>query len=409
MAVVAAAVAVGACADDKTADVRDCEDCPAMIELPGGSFLMGTAEADRLIDPRTGKPATNDGPQHEVTIQPFAIGKFEVTVDEYRAFVDATGHRNDEGCMEFRKPNSFSITTDVDWDRPGFEQSGDSPVGCVSFYDAVAYTDWLSEVTGENYRLPTEAEWEYAARGGSTTPYFWGTDESSACDYANIRSPGADAISKRQAANDVEDGFACEDGAVQTSTVGSYSPNAFGLYDMQGNVWEWAADCNHKDYVGAPTDGSAWLDDEPCQFGIIRSGSFLNRVERSSTTVRAGRPQSGKATNMGFRVARGGEDSGVRRLPTEDSGTFTSAGPDPSESDALQALPGAPVFAENCEACHIDSSNYSGLYGRDQASVENAIRGGGNNVMSMPAFDGVLTDQQIADVAAYVRRVNGWD
>jgi len=371
-----------------------------MVEIPGGTFLMGTAEADRLIDPRTGKPAKNDAPQHEVTLQAFALGRYEVTVAEYRSFVAATGHESSDGCMEFGKKDSFTISDDADWDDPGFAQDDDAPVGCVSFYDAAGYADWLSAMTGATYRLPTEAEWEYAARAGVTAPYHWGTDSEQACDYANIRSPGADTISKRQAQSDIDDGFTCDDGFVHSSPVGSYRPNDFGLHDMQGNAWEWVADCNHKDYQGAPTDGSAWLDDVPCQFGVIRSGSFLNRVERSSTTVRAGRPQSGRATNMGFRVAKGAMIERPRTVsadaPTADSLMTGNAA-------------GAQLFETNCAACHVDRTAYTGIYGTDQRSVEAAIRGGGNNVMSMPAFGEVLTDADIVALAAYVRGINGWE
>jgi formylglycine-generating enzyme required for sulfatase activity len=396
----AVALLIG-CAQQSGPDDRDCEQCPDVVELPGGTFLMGTAEADRLIDPRTGKPAKNDGPQHEVTVPPFAIGKYEVTVDDYRAFIDATGHDNADACMEFGAENGFTITTDVDWHDPGFEQTGDSPVGCVSFFDAQRYAEWLSDITGENYRLPTEAEWEYAARAGATTPYFWGTEEAVACEYANVRSAGADTISKRQAAADAAKGFPCDDGAMQSAPVGSYRPNAFGLHDMQGNAWEWVTDCIHKDYVGAPTDGSAWLDDEPCQFGVIRSGSFLNLVERSSTTVRAGRPRTGRATNMGFRIARGGAVTAGG--PAAAAGAWTSGTPDDAPGGR-----GAELFAANCAACHVEDYRFKGLYGTDQASLVRTIRDGGNNVMSMPAFGTELSPEDIDVLAAWLREKNGW-
>ena len=304
---------------------QDCDACPVMVTVPAGSFRMGTAVADRLTDPRTGKPATNDSPQHAVTFEaPFALGKYEVTVAEFAAFVADTGHQTTNRCMEFSKPESFSIGADYDWKRTGFEQTDIQPVVCISFHDAVAYAAWLKDLTGENYRLPSEAEWEYAARADSTTPYFWGTDPAQACEYANVRSDGAFTISKRQAAADAAEGFPCDDQVVHSADVGTYQPNEFGLYDMQGNAWEWMADCNHKDYDGAPTNGAAWLDADGCPFAVIRGGSHLNLVERSSTTVRAGRPKTGGATNMGFRVAKGGADD-------------STAGPGPADNPA--ALP----------------------------------------------------------------------
>jgi len=401
-------IALSSCATQEAApqaEFSDCGNCPTMRALPAGSFLMGTAEADRLIDPRTGKPATNDGPQHRVDITaPFAIGKYEVTVGEFAEFVAATNYETVDRCMEFSKPGSFTISKTTDWGNTGFAQSPDQPVVCVSWFDAAAYAQWLAELTGRPYRLPTEAEWEYAARAGATTPYFWGDDESVACDFANVRSTGADTISKRQVEAD-KLGFPCDDGAVHSSPVGSYKPNNFGLYDVQGNAWEWVADCNHKDYTGAPTDGSAWLEEagKECRFGIIRGGSFLNLVERSSVTVRAGRPRSGGATNMGFRVAlslNGAAGAAV---------TAATDGAAWGETTATDAGPGAQLFADNCAACHIRSDNFEGLYGTSRDDLIQAIRDGGNNVMSMPAFGTMLQPAEIAVLADYVRRVNGWD
>ena len=298
--------------------------------------------------------------------------------------------------MEFSKENSFSFAEDINWKRSGFSQSGDQPVVCVSYFDALAYADWLSEKTGETYRLPSEAEWEYAARAGADTPYHWGTDATKACDYANVRSEGAYTISKRQAEADLK-GFPCDDGFQQSSPVGSFAPNEFGLYDAQGNAWEWVADCNHKDYEGAPIDGSTWTDEKECRFAVIRSGSYLNLVERSSTTVRAGRPKTGGATNMGFRIARGGEQ--------------VAADLDYQSPDALDpniTNEGGRLFNENCAACHDQRTAYTGIYGKDQESLENAIRNGGNNVMSMPAFADRLTDAEISKIVAYLRELNGW-
>ncbi|MDH3509749.1 MAG: SUMF1/EgtB/PvdO family nonheme iron enzyme [Gammaproteobacteria bacterium] len=391
-------------------EFQECPDCPIMVKLPAGRFLMGTAVADRLTDPRTGKPATNDGPQHVVTIDsPFAIGKYEVTVEQFAAFVAATDHDTSGGCMEFSPEATFKISEDFDWDKPGFEQAGNAPVGCVSFFDAQAYAAWLSDLTGEIYRLPSEAEWEYAARAGSTGPYHWGSDRMKVCSYANVRSPGAHTISKRQLESDRNDGFPCDDGMPLSSPAGSFAPNDFGLHDMQGNAWEWVADCNHKDYEGAPADGGIWVDelDEKggCQFGVIRGGSFLNLVERSSVTVRAGRPQTGRATNMGFRVARGGK---TKNTSESDWSAAPNTGSELAASQDANSA-GARLFSENCAACHMVPTAYRGIYGTDQQSVEAAISGGGNNVMSMPAFGEVLTADEISELAKFVRALNGWE
>ncbi|MGI9329903.1 MAG: SUMF1/EgtB/PvdO family nonheme iron enzyme [Gammaproteobacteria bacterium] len=381
---------------------RDCEVCPLMVEIPAGEFLMGTAAEDRLIDPRTGKPATNDSPQHRVTLaNGFALGRYEVSVGEYAAFVAATGYDVKGKCMGFATPNKFTMSDKFDWRTLDAEQSDQHPVGCVSYYDAAAYAEWLSEQTGKGYRLPTEAQWEYAARAGSTGNYHWGRDAESACTYANIRSPGAKSISDRQAKSDETDGFPCDDGYPNASPVGSFQPNDFGLHDMQGNAWEWVADCNHKDYQNAPTDGSAWLDDKGCQFGLIRSGSYLNRVERSSATVRVGRPRSGRGTNMGFRVAVGSGTEGIGGSVAADVAARSAQFDDGSA--------GALLFNEHCEACHQQRANFLGVYGKDQAAVEGVIRDGGNNVMSMPTFAEVLTAPETTTLATYLRSVNGWE
>lgn len=388
-----------------TTEFRDCVDCPVMIEIPAGSFLMGTAEADRLTDPRTGKPATNDGPQHRVDIEyRFAMGKYEVTTAEFGSFVAATGYRPEGPCMEFSPPESFRISDDTTWNQTGFPQTERSPVVCISYYDALAYTNWLSERTKRNYRIPTEAEWEYAARSGTTTPYFWGDSRLDTCSYANVRSAGADTISDRQAIADKQDGFPCDDGFVHSSPVGSFMPNNFGLYDIQGNVWEWVADCNHKNYTDAPADGSAWLDSSGCQFGVIRSGSFLNLVERSSTTVRAGRPREGRATNMGFRVVR--DD----RTAADDNEAAMSSAWGATSSDKFgEGNSGAELFKNSCSACHVRQDDFRGAYGTDQLAIENTIRNGGNNIMSMPAFGGVLPESDISKLATYIRQQNGWE
>lgn len=396
-----AAVFAASCSSQKDNDPtansaiqRDCESCPLMIPVNSGEFQMGTAVADRLIDPRTGGPATNDEPQHSVRIEAFSIGIYEVSVREFAAFITATEHATANKCMDFSKPGGFTISTERSWQNTGFIQGGNEPVGCISFYDAQAYTEWLSYITGKNYRLPTEAEWEYAARAGNTGPYFWGNTEDNACDYANVRSTGADTISKRQVEAD-KAGFPCDDGFVHTSPAGSFMANAFGVYDMQGNNWEWVTDCSHKNYAGAPNDGSAWTE-ENCQFGVIRGGSFLNLVQRSSVTVRAGRPRSGAASNMGFRVVKGTTASKLVAAVAWKDETNDASGK------------GGQLFNENCAACHQERDEFEGLYGKDEETLFTAIKFGGNNVMSMPAFDQQLSDADIRVLVNYVRSQNGW-
>ena len=375
-------------------EFQDCAVCPVMVNLPAGEFMMGTAVEDRLTDPRTSKPATNDSPAHMVSVPEFALGKFEVSVAEYAAFVSVTGHETVNECMEFSKPGSFTLSKEFGWNNPGFDQDERAPVGCVSFFDAQAYAAWLSEMTGENYRLPFEAEWEYATRAGSTGPYFWGDDPDQSCVYANVRTVGAFTISQRQVDSD-KLGFACDDGYPHSAPVGSYRPNGFGLFDTQGNNWEWVTDCNHKNYDGAPGDGSAWQEDD-CQFGIMRGGSYLNVVERSSATVRAGRPRSGSATNMGFRVAKGA--TAVQSIAAEE---WVS-------QDGVSDGPASALFNDNCAACHGEATTFRGVYGTSSDELFSVIRDGGNNVMSMPAFADRLTDDEIRQVADHLIEQNNW-
>ncbi|WP_297325586.1 SUMF1/EgtB/PvdO family nonheme iron enzyme [Nitrosomonas sp.] len=232
---------------------------PEMVRIPPGKFLMGSHETEFGRD-------TREGPQHEVTIAyAFEIGKYVVTFDEYDAFVKATNRR---------------LPDDVGWGR------GRRPVINVSFEDAQHYVQWLSQQTGKQYRLPTEAEWEYAARAGTQTAYWWGSDIGK--NNANCYACGSEWDYK------------------QTAPVGSFKPNAFGLYDIAGNVWEWVEDCWHDNYLNAPTDGSAWKEANggDCKRRVVRGGSWLNDPQflRSASRVRYYTDVA--SDGLGFRIAR---------------------------------------------------------------------------------------------------------
>ena len=241
---------------------RDCAACPEMTSIPAGSFMMGSPEGEpgRLAD---------EGPQHKVTIsRPFAIGKYAVTFAEWDACVA------DGGCGGY-KPG------DNGWGR------GDRPVIFVSWGDAQAYVAWLSAKTGKTYRLPTEAEWEYAARAGTSTPFWWGTTISP--DQANYNGLFAYA-----------DGETGRNRAA-TLPVKSFQPNPWGLYQMHGNVWEWAEDCWHGRYSAPPTDGSAWKSGI-CLLHVIRGGSWWDAPAWLRSARRLGWVT--RVFTIGFRVAR---------------------------------------------------------------------------------------------------------
>lgn len=270
---------------------RDCPDCPEMVWLPPGEFTMGSppGEPDRWDD---------EGPQRTVQIAyPMAVGVHEVTRSAFAAFVAATGHTTGTSCWVARGPHPLDMPG-VSWRDPGFAQDTRHPAVCVSREDARAYTEWLSRETGKRYRLLSEAEWEYAARAGMTTPYWWGTSGNMGCDAANM----ADATARER--YPASTGAAsCRDGYVHTAPVGSFRANTFGLHDMAGNVWEWTEDCWNGSYAGAPSDGSAWISGN-CDLRVLRGGSWQTDPSsiRSAGRIRVSAGFRGDA--LGFRVAR---------------------------------------------------------------------------------------------------------
>ena len=222
-----------------------------MITIPAGTFRMGSHEG------------SDEQPVHAVTIaKRFALGKHEVTFEAYDAFATATGR---------------SEPSDSGWGR------GKRPVINVSWDDATAYAVWLSQQTGKTYRLPTEAEWEYAARAGSTTKYPWG--EEVGLNNANCDGCGSQWAKK------------------QTAPVGSFAANAFGLHDMHGNVWEWVQDCYHSSYEGAPAYGAAR---EQCDSSsrVLRGGSWDDSPARMRSADRTRTSASSTYYYLGFRLAQ---------------------------------------------------------------------------------------------------------
>lgn len=242
---------------------RDCPDCPEMVAVPAGEFEMGSSSSEK------GRFKT-ESPTHDVTLaKPFAVSRTEVTVAQYRAFIEATGRKDPAECWAYQDDKDEWIREDgKNWADPGFAQEDNYPVVCTSFDDAKDYAAWLSQMTGATYRLPSEAEWEYAARAGSEDTRYYGDDADDLCAYAN----GADLTYHEALPKDPTYNKACSDGFVRTSPVASFKPNAFGLYDMLGNTWEWTLDCAKDSYAGAPTDGKPVGGS--CGKVIIRGGSW---------------------------------------------------------------------------------------------------------------------------------------
>jgi len=275
--------------------VRDCPHCPELVVVSAGEFVMGSSKED--ID--NGLGATNEGPQHRVFIKhPVAVGRFEVTRDQFETFVRASGYKVSDRCYTLES-NTPRERADRSFRNPGYAQSGVHPAVCVNWRDAKAYVEWLSQSTGKTYRLLSEAEWEYVARAGSTFPYSFGKDATEVCKFAN----GADQSAKLAMLPTDYAYMNCTDSYPYTAPVGSFKANAMGLFDLLGNVWEWTEDCFYDDYLTAPSDGSARAG-AGCQARAVRGGSWFSTGKSLRPAIRAKATDSARYDDVGFRVAR---------------------------------------------------------------------------------------------------------
>jgi formylglycine-generating enzyme required for sulfatase activity len=279
-----------------------------MIMIPAGDFIMGSpaSESGRFAD---------EGPQRKVHISQLAVGKFDVTRGQWAAFVSATNRSTIGGCAWSTLPGSKDgePNASASWRNLGFAQDDAHPVVCVTYNDAQDYARWLTDRTGHLYRLLTEAEWEYSARAGTITPYPWGSTASH--ELANY---GADICCGTGLASG-------RDQWLYTSPVGSFPANAFGLYDMHGNVLQWVQDCYAGSYVGLPVDGSAdqvvrtltlsgdlsFLNGTTsCSYRGVRGGDWGDPPAMIRSAARNFGPPPGatlqdyESTGVGFRVAR---------------------------------------------------------------------------------------------------------
>jgi formylglycine-generating enzyme len=303
----AIAVPAWAQANLPTGPFRECPGCPVIVPTSPGSFAMGVPAGE---EEREGLPQQFRGgsvPLHRVTIgRAFGLGKHEVTRAEFALFVSETGHNTGNSCwvyVENKAENrwEFQERAGYSWRDPGFRQTDQDPVVCVSWDDAKAYVAWLSRKTSRPYRLPTEAEWEYAARAGSEAARFWGDGHEQACIYANVRD--LTMMNGYNLPRNDDNHFRCSDGHQNTAPVGQFQPNGFGLHDMLGNVWEWVEDCWNESYNGAPVDGSAWTTGD-CGRRVARGGSWYGIPRNFRVGVRLRDDAGIRGTNTGFRVAR---------------------------------------------------------------------------------------------------------
>ncbi len=256
--------------DDGPVSWRDCADTPEMIRLKGGRFLMGEQS-------NVGTPY--ELPVHEVAVSEFSLSKYEITFDEFDAC------HADRGCL--RKAD------DEGWGR------GRRPVINVTWLDAQQYVAWLSKKTGRKYRLPSEAEWEYAARNGTSTRYGWGDGSIWVCARANVFDRTAFQVHPNWHWR-----ADCDDGFAKTAPVGSFKPSAWGFHDLAGNVWEWVQDCWHSDYSNAPSDSKAWVHGGDCRKRVNRGGGWGNNPRSMRSATRDADDAESLSDAIGFRVAR---------------------------------------------------------------------------------------------------------
>lgn len=247
---VSIALGIAAATPAAAQETRDCDDCPPMVALPSGA----------------------------------AMSVAPVTVAEFRAFAEATGLPEQDACV-LRQDSRWQRTEGASWQDPGFEQGDDHPVVCVTWLEATAYADWLSETTGQFYRLPTVEEYAEAADAGSGSAFWWGDEFGAVCDHANA----ADASYRAAFPEDPRNILECDDGYTHTSPVRAFPANANGLHDMAGNVWQWTNSCHEGDCSIAIFRGAAWTVPNPKHFRI--DGQWADRILLRNNSI-------------GFRVIR---------------------------------------------------------------------------------------------------------
>jgi formylglycine-generating enzyme required for sulfatase activity/DNA-binding winged helix-turn-helix (wHTH) protein len=272
---------------------KDCADCPEMVALPVGEFMMGSLKDE------PGRQVAEGLPRRVVIPKRIAIGKFEVTVDQFSAFASETRMAVGDACQMIVRIDGSGRSPwgppEASFRQPGFEVSGSQPVVCISWHEAQAYVAWLSRRTGKPYRLPTETEWEYAARAGTSTIYSFGDDETALCGYARFADLGS--------AFEWRGGCRSDTVAHGPIPVGSLKPNPWGVFDMHGNAWEWVEDCWTPNASEKPTDGSAFSRPGGCEVGVMRGGGWAAPYTKLRSATRFPTRATSHYYHLGFRVA----------------------------------------------------------------------------------------------------------
>jgi formylglycine-generating enzyme required for sulfatase activity len=288
--------------------VRDCPECPELIVLKPGTFTIGASDAEGIELGLPADLAAREQPRRRVTIdRPIAFARYEITIAQFAAFVAASGYAPEPGCWQFIG-SDWTFDKTRSWRDSKLEQRDDHPVTCVSWHDADAYARWLSRRTGQRYRLPSEAEWEYAARGGTQGAYWFGADRSAVCRYINLGDQDTEArfhwagVATRLSLAWVPED--CRDGFATTSPVDSKPPNPFGIYGVLGNVMEWAADCWHDDYSTGPDGQDARLTSGDCSFRVMRGQGWVAIAGSARSAFRRKMSATDRRFTFGIRVVR---------------------------------------------------------------------------------------------------------
>lgn len=281
---------------------RDCVQCPEMVVIPAGTALLGAGPEDPFRN-------ADEWPERKFVIrQPFAVSRHEITRDQYEAFVHATKRAVAGNCLtDRRRRGDWQYDETTTFRDPGFDQQGMHPVACVDWDDAQAYVGWLNTQTNGGYRLLTEVEWEYVARGGAdrNLAYPWGDDASQACSFANVfdRTMLQAYASIDTSGYKVFDPVSCSDGWLHTAPVGSLMPNAFGVHDMIGNVSEWVDDCYSPTRDQLSESGRP-PPQETCARRVAKGGSWGTLAHNVRIAERLPYPPTHRDDSIGIRVAR---------------------------------------------------------------------------------------------------------
>jgi formylglycine-generating enzyme required for sulfatase activity len=274
-----------------------------MIRVPAGTFIAGSGKEETDAAGFPAELAAREQPARRIRVEKsFRIARHEVTRGEFARFARETDRSMAGPCSYLADGPANRWESDLahDWVNPGFDQTDAHPVVCVTIADAKDYAAWLSRKSGRRFRLPSSAEWEYAARAGTTGPYWWGGSAEALCRYANV----ADASRARAHNRGVIDRakfVPCDDGHVFTAPVGSFRANPWGLHDVIGNVWEWTLDCAEQRQAGAPADASLRLGGD-CTSRINRGASWTNSPKYVRIAVQHPDLADARTTVLGFRL-----------------------------------------------------------------------------------------------------------